>query len=104
MDIEVLLETHAGGRRRIDIEAGLTVIEVKKDLRVGRVVDDALVQLAGYVKARTEVVRQRYVGILTDGADWRLYNLGEDGKLHEVANHQVNPSEPDVEALLKVVS
>jgi hypothetical protein len=34
---KVLLERQVGDRRRIDVEVGCTVIEVKKDLRVGNV-------------------------------------------------------------------
>ena len=49
----VALEAPVEGRRRIDVEVGYTVIEVKKDLRLGRVRPDAEVQLAGYVQART---------------------------------------------------
>jgi hypothetical protein len=52
-DQVVVLEAPDEGRRRIDVEVGYTVIEVKKDLRVGRVRADAEVQLAGYVQTRT---------------------------------------------------
>jgi hypothetical protein len=44
-DLEVFLEAPAGGGRRIDIEAGATVIEVKKSIRPGRAVDAAIAQL-----------------------------------------------------------
>src|SRR5689334_1755181 len=65
----VELEAQAGGGRRIDIEAGFTVIEVKRDLRVAGVLSQAEVQLGGYVRSRTKTLGQRYVGVLTDGAD-----------------------------------
>ncbi len=32
-DLEVVLEQQAGARKRIDVEAGLCVFEVKRDLR-----------------------------------------------------------------------
>jgi hypothetical protein len=73
-DLDVDLETPVPGQRRIDIEVGFTVIEVKKDLRKPSVVTKAVEQLAGYVADRTEQTGQRYVGILTDGAVWRAYH------------------------------
>jgi hypothetical protein len=49
----ITLESPAGQRRRIDVEIGHTVFEVKKDLRVGNVRAEAVGQLAGYVRSRT---------------------------------------------------
>ena len=77
-DLDVELETPVPGRRRIDIEVGFTVIEVKKDLRKAAVVKDATKQLAGYLASRSEATGQRYIGVLTDGADWRAYHLQGD--------------------------
>jgi SAM-dependent methyltransferase len=98
-DQVVVLEAPVEGRRRIDVEVGYTVIEVKKDLRVGRVLADAEVQLAGYVHTRTVELGQRYVGVLTDGAEWRAYHL-RDGALVEVAALVVSSVQPDVDELL----
>ena len=98
-DQVVVLEAPVEGRRRIDVEVGYTVIEVKKDLRLGRVRADAEVQLAGYVQARTQELGQRYVGVLTDGAEWRAYHL-RDGVLVEVTALVVSASQPDVDELL----
>ncbi len=39
---EVVLEAPVGKRRRIDVEVGATVFEVKRDLRVGNVREDAV--------------------------------------------------------------
>lgn len=76
-----------GTRRRIDIEVGNTVIEVKKDLRVGNVRTDAVQQLAGYVRQQSRRLGRRYVGILTDGVEWRLYHLEPDASgLSEVTD------------------
>jgi hypothetical protein len=75
---DIILESPAGQRRRIDVEVGHAVFEVKRDLRVGKVRVDAVEQLAGYVRTRTDMLRQRYVGILTDGAEWHLYHLVQD--------------------------
>lgn len=95
---EIVLEQQAGGGRRIDVEIGFTVFEVKRDLNVGNIRNEAEVQLAGYVQSRTDSLQQRYVGVLTDGAEWRLYHL-DDGALELVSVHEVNPKTPDVESL-----
>jgi hypothetical protein len=86
---QVRLETQATGQRRIDVEVGFTVVEVKKDLRPATIRKEAITQLAGYVADRTAVLEQRYVGILTDGADWLLYHLESDETLVEVARFEV---------------
>jgi hypothetical protein len=79
-------------RRRIDIEVGSCLIEVKRDLSVGSVLPDAIVQLGDYLAARQKETACRYVGILTDGADWRCVRLpGEErglGHGAKVATHQ----------------
>jgi hypothetical protein len=69
------LEAPAGGGRRIDIEVGSTVIEVKRDLRRGRVREDAIEQLTAYVAHRARESGRRYVGVLTDGAEWLCFSL-----------------------------
>src|SRR5206468_8508994 len=69
------LETPVGVRRRIDIEAGSCLVEVKRDLSAGTVLSDAIEQLADYLAARQKETGCRYVGILTDGADWRCFCL-----------------------------
>ncbi|MFG2695216.1 N-6 DNA methylase [Kitasatospora sp. NPDC048407] len=77
-EVEVDLETQVGDGRRIDIEIGYTAIETKKDLRGATILKKAEDQLEGYVRTRTQQVGQRYVGVLTDGADWRAYSLSGD--------------------------
>ena len=71
----VIMESPLGDRRRIDVEVGSTVIEVKKDLRISSVLEDAVQQLAGYVETRQSQTGRRYVGVLTDGAEWHCYHL-----------------------------
>ncbi|MDE9363994.1 N-6 DNA methylase [Luteipulveratus sp. YIM 133132] len=78
------VQTGDGTRRRLDVEVGHCCIEVKKDLRVGNVLEAAKEQLAGYVQHQAETYGRRYVGILTDGATWYLYRL-VNGALTEVA-------------------
>jgi hypothetical protein len=92
-DAQVVLEARAGERKRIDIEVGATVIEVKRDLTVGNVLTEAVKQLAGYVRQRQESVARRYVGILTDGKDWRCYHLRGE-VLEQVSRCEADPSKP----------
>ncbi len=60
LDLDVELQTQVGDLRRIDVEVGFTVVEVK-DLRVAGVVAAAEKQLAGYLRARTGQTGQRYI-------------------------------------------
>ena len=82
--VDVALEVHAGGGRRVDIEAGCAVIEVKRDLGSPEAVKRAVRQLAGYVRQRTAAKSQRYVGVLTDGQTWILLHALPNGHLAEV--------------------
>lgn len=78
-DVEIVsLEAPVGGGRRIDVEVGSTVIEVKRDLRRGRVRDEAMEQLAAYVAHRAAESGRRYAGVLTDGAEWLCFSLVGD--------------------------
>ncbi|MFD1722405.1 N-6 DNA methylase [Amnibacterium endophyticum] len=95
---DVVLEAPVGKRRRIDVEVGATVFEVKKDLRTGNVRDDAVEQLAGYVRDRVAQTGARYVGVLTDGVEWHLYHL--DGTaLRLVSSYQLD-GPADLDGLL----
>lgn len=93
------LETPAGLRRRIDIEVGSCLIEVKRDLASGTVLPDAIAQLGGYLAARQRETGCRYVGLLTDGADWRCVCLpAETGAVpHEVSAFKLAHGRPDAE-------
>ncbi|MFE0439311.1 N-6 DNA methylase [Streptomyces nigra] len=91
--------TGDGTRRRIDVEIGHCVIEVKKDLRLAGVHREAEKQLAGYVTAQSKRLGTRYVGVLTDGTEWHLYHLINE-QLQQVAKLAINPSAPDAEQLL----
>jgi SAM-dependent methyltransferase len=84
--LDVQLETQVGNRRRIDVEVGCTVIEVKKNLNSPTALVAARAQLADYVVARTQELGQRYVGVLTDGRLWIAFNEVE-GQLHEATRH-----------------
>jgi SAM-dependent methyltransferase len=98
--VNVDLETPVGTRKRIDIETGSAVIEVKRDLRVGKVRTEAEDQLAGYVSERSKQLGHRYVGVLTDGAEWRLYHLNVAGTLQTISTLMVDPNHPDIEGLI----
>jgi SAM-dependent methyltransferase len=93
-DVEdVFLESPVAGKR-IDVEVGLTAIEVKRSLTSTKVKSAATEQLAGYVRQRTDETSQRYVGILTDGSRWVLLHLLPDGSLGQVSSFDLNsPSE-----------
>lgn len=97
-ELGVDLEVPDGRGRRIDIEIGFTVIEVKKRLQPGRPLQEAERQLAGYVQSRSRETGQRYVGILTDGATWRAYQLRSDS-LMLVDSHTLSAARPDGLAL-----
>ena len=73
VDVDMESQVGDGTRRRIDIEAGTTVIEVKKDLSRGTVLVDAEEQIAGYLHQRVRETGARYLGVLTDGHEWHLY-------------------------------
>lgn len=95
----ITLESPSGGSKRIDIEVGNVCIEVKRRLTEGKVLHDAVEQLGGYVTEQTNSLGRRYVGVLTDGTDWRLYHLAPSGELELVTTHRVQAGSPDVEAL-----
>ena len=97
--LDVKLEAPLADRRRIDVEMGRTVVEVKRSLAPQGSLQDAATQLAGYVEAKSSSLGQRYVGIVTDGRDWHLFHHS-DGELVPVAEHHVDPAAPNAEALV----
>lgn len=96
---DVNLETPVGDRRRIDVEAGSTVIEVKRDLRKEKTKREAEEQLAGYVDVRMNQTGLRYVGVLTDGTEWDWYNV-VDGTLREVSDLTLDNTDEDEDRLI----
>lgn len=95
----VALESAVGDRRRIDVEVGSTVIEVKRDLRRERVKREAEEQLSGYVAFRMNQTGLRYVGVLTDGTEWICYDL-LDGRLREVSSLTLEDTASETERLI----
>lgn len=98
-DLDVDLETPAGRGRRIDVEVGCTVIEVKRSLSTPAAITAAREQLTGYVVSRSAEMGQRYVGILTDGRVWMAYHE-VDGALCEATQIATVPGEAGAEELL----
>lgn len=95
--LDVELEAQLADRRRIDIEMGATVIEVKKSVRTESELADAAQQLAGYLDDRTRITSQRYIGIVTDGLDWHLW-ANADGQLTKIDSFTI-PAENKSKAL-----
>lgn len=93
-DEHVLLESPAPERRRIDVEVGHLNIECKKDLRSERVLEEAEQQLEGYLRSREKGTPGRYIGVLTDGALWRLYQTSIE-TLAFVSEFRVQSGGPD---------
>lgn len=77
--LDVQLETPVGDRKRIDVEVGCTVIEVKRSLATPAAIASATTQLGGYVVTRAAELGQRYVGILTDGRLWIAFHEVDGG-------------------------
>lgn len=94
-------EAQVGGgtRHRIDVEMGHLVIEVKRDLRPGKVLPDAELQLAGYLTQREAELGGSFAGVLTDGTSWRLYRLAA-GACELVANLDLSETAPDADRLV----
>src|SRR5918994_2097134 len=78
-------------RGRIDALLGRTLFEIKRDLVRERT--DAEAQLARYLPQREVETGQRFVGIATDGAEFRVYMM-RDGRLDELGQFKPNLREP----------
>lgn len=87
-------QTGDGTRRRLDVAVGHCVIEVKKSLASATVLKDAVEQLTGYVRTRVEEHERRYVGVLSDGREWILFDLIEN-ELVEISRVSASVSQPD---------
>lgn len=75
-EVELEQPTEDGTKRRIDIAVGRTIIETKRDFELVSL-REAEEQLAGYLETREDATGVEYIGILTDGRTWRLYDLWE---------------------------
>ncbi|MDX6309815.1 MAG: hypothetical protein QOI06_2861 [Nocardioidaceae bacterium] len=97
---DVQLETQVGDEhKRIDVEMGCTVIEVKRSIASPTAMSKAAKQLSGYVVSRQGEMGQRYVGILTDGERWVAFHE-VDGDLVEATRHLASTGEAGATALI----
>lgn len=81
--VELEQQIGDGTKRRIDIAVGRTIIETKRDFELVDL-DTAERQLAGYLQVRERNRGVEYIGILTDGRTWRLYDLrGTDAAMDD---------------------
>jgi hypothetical protein len=78
-------------RGRMDALLGRTVFEIKRDLVRER--GDAEAQLGRYLPQREMETGQRFVGIATDGAEFRVYMV-RDGRLDELGQFKPRLKEP----------
>lgn len=83
-------------RGRIDALLGRTVFEVKSDLR--REEQDAKGQLGRYLPEREQAVGVPFIGVVTDGATWRVYECREE-KLAQLGSDFI-PSVADPRSIL----
>jgi len=77
---------------RIDAILGRTAFEVKSDLV--RELGDAEAQLSRYLPEREKATRSRFVGIATDGLDWRVYEW-RGGALLLLRKFRVEAARPE---------
>ncbi len=79
-------------RGRIDAILGRTAFEVKSDL--ARELGEAEEQLSRYLPEREKATGSRFVGLATDGSDWRAYEWRQ-GKLEFLRAFRVDPAKPE---------
>lgn len=77
---------------RADALVGRTIIEVKRNLGVENT--DAETQLARYLPQREAETGQRYIGLTTDGAIFRAYEMRDD-ELVVLSEHKPKASAPN---------
>jgi hypothetical protein len=75
--------------RRLDIETGSMIIDVRSDLRQSGIARAAEKQLADHLATLFQCNDRRYIAVLTDGVEWRVYRYVnnkfrqvEDASLH----------------------
>lgn len=91
---EPLLEVPTPSGGRIDVQAGATVIEVKRRLAPSSLAAYEE-QLGDYVRDRETETSQRWTAVLTDGREWRLYDVTPSGQTLVGRPFRAEASEPD---------
>jgi hypothetical protein len=86
-------QTADGTRRRIDITYGRLVIEVKLSLESPAITAKAETQLGDYLRTLRDRDGYEYAGVLTDGVDWHLYALAEQGQVRVDSFHTAGDPE-----------
>ncbi|HEV2171945.1 MAG TPA: SEFIR domain-containing protein, partial [Nitrospira sp.] len=92
-------DTQIEDQSRIYIDRARAVIEVRKDLRTHGTVKAAERHLDRYISTRHEETGERYIAVLTDGAEWRLYHRVRN-QLERAASHTVDPSAPAIDRMI----
>ncbi|WP_290050033.1 S1 family peptidase [Amycolatopsis solani] len=89
-----------GAKGPIETATGTAVFVVRRDLRDDAAENAARRQLAKSLAAHDDEAERRWIGVMTDGFEWRVYRrLG--GKLHAVqATMEVSYGKPDVDKVL----
>ncbi|MEM5766198.1 MAG: N-6 DNA methylase [Candidatus Aenigmatarchaeota archaeon] len=78
-------------RGRTDLLFGNVILEIKVDLN--KELEDAKNELEKYFKALKEIRKEEnFVGIITDGAEFRAYILSSDDRLKEISKINISES------------
>ena len=99
-DLEADLDVLAQGHCRIAIGLGHTVIEISEDLRRVGALAGAERRLDGCLAAYAAETEARHLGIVTDGAEWRLYHRVGGTLTPMPPLLMVDASNPDAQELL----
>ncbi|WP_173079163.1 SEFIR domain-containing protein [Phytohabitans rumicis] len=99
-DLGVDVENQAEARHRIEIPIAFAVVEVRGDLNRPGVREAAVRSLGHYIAAHSSAIGYRYTAVLTDGAEWYLYRLADEG-LGSVDEHILVAANPDADRLLE---
>jgi hypothetical protein len=84
----------------IDVETCSTLFVTVPDFRREGAVVAAEARLDRILAARGKQTSRRYTGVLTDGAEWRLYLRLDDGLRPVTAPFTVDPRAPDTQGLV----
>lgn len=83
---------------RIDVRPGLTIIELRADLSRDETLKEAEKKPSQNMAVRSHQTGKRYAGLLTDGAEWRLYHrLGNKLKFIQEATLILDPEAPKLD-------
>lgn len=85
---EIGLEVRFEVAGRVDALLGRTVFEIKSNLSTEKRAGET--QLAGYLREKEEKTAQAWVGVLTDGAEFYVYALREDGTLEGIGERKLS--------------